>query len=178
MDKPQTLLSRLLVPPPHTPPHSVRSGLCKEACQCWDTLAPWPAAGRRPLRDACCLALSSESSRSPRPRGLGRFPFKAAKLSPLMQLVSWRPSKHSEGAFAVVDSGLDRAYLGVDLMAVEWGFCPGRGLLRSLWDSCEFSCGPLWSCGSCLGPSEATVVEADGAGSREGMRQVKFRAPS
>jgi hypothetical protein len=42
------------------PPHSVRSDLCKEAWQCWDMLAPWPASRRRPLRDGCCLALSSE----------------------------------------------------------------------------------------------------------------------
>lgn len=42
------------------PPHSVRSALCKEAWQCWDMLAPWPAARRRPLRDGCRLALSSE----------------------------------------------------------------------------------------------------------------------
>lgn len=42
------------------PPHSVRSGLCKEAWQCWDMLGLWPAARRRPLKDGCRLALSSE----------------------------------------------------------------------------------------------------------------------
>lgn len=62
--------------------------------------------------------------------GLGRFPFKAAKLLPLMQLVSWRPSKHSEGAFAVADSGLDRAYLGGGLGGCGVGFLPWQGAVR------------------------------------------------
>ena len=40
------------------------------------------------------------------------------------------------------------------------GFCPGRWLLGSPRDCGEFSCGPLWRCGSGLGPSEGTIAEA------------------
>jgi hypothetical protein len=48
MDEPWTCLSSL-----HSPPHAVRSGLCKEACQCRpDMLAPWPAASEGCLTHA------------------------------------------------------------------------------------------------------------------------------
>ena len=59
--------------------------------------AVWPSPQRAPV--------------APTPQGFGRFPFKAAKLLPLMPLVSWRHSKYSEGARDVEESGLNRDYM-------------------------------------------------------------------
>lgn len=149
------------------PPHSVRSGLCKEACQCWDTLAPWPAAGRRPLRDACCLALSSESSCSPHASGFWALPFQSCKIIAINAsclLEALKVQRRGPGCGGIgAESGL---YAGLTWGVLSGGFCPGRWLLGSPRDCGEFSCGPLWRCGSRLGPSEGTIPEAGKAANR------------